>query len=95
MCRHQWMITVVLVWRLLGLDLPKKRNNFENILPTNFNNDDKEESVSVTSPLDMMMQEKLLDNDSSTVNMLQEEDTEVIVGMFPLDGSPSSTVEKP
>jgi hypothetical protein len=44
----------------------------------NFNNDDKE-SILVTSPLDMMMQENLLDNDSLTVNMLQEVGTEVIV----------------
>jgi hypothetical protein len=51
-------------------------NNFENILPTNFNIDDKEESVSVTSPLDTMMQDNLLEDNSSTINMLQEDDTE-------------------
>jgi hypothetical protein len=56
----------------------KKTNNFEYILPPHFNIDDKEESVSVTSPLDTAIHDNFLD-DSSTVDMLQEDDTEFIV----------------
>jgi hypothetical protein len=56
----------------------KKTNNFEYVLPTNFNNDDNEESVLVTTALDTLAQDDFQD-DSSTINPPQEEGTECIV----------------
>jgi hypothetical protein len=69
---------------------PKNKNNIgpppvENDLHTNLSNDDKE-SISVTSPLDMMMQEDYFDDNPLTCdnnylpgNMLQEEGTGFVV----------------